>query len=54
MNVLALEGDLADRFRGQLAVLGTGGEQLGAVGEKLRRAAFVGLDVGGFRAITLW
>lgn len=50
MDVLALEGDLADRFRGQLAVFGARGEQLGTVGEKLRCAAFVGLDVGGFRA----
>ncbi|MNJ55744.1 hypothetical protein D3C77_512620 [compost metagenome] len=50
MDVLALEGNFADRFRGQLAGHGTGGEQFRAVGEELRGATFVGLDVGGLRA----
>ncbi|MCY1405739.1 hypothetical protein D9M71_209840 [compost metagenome] len=50
VDVLALERDLADRFRGQLAVFSTGDQQFGAVGEEFRGAAFVGFDVGGFRA----
>ncbi|MNE69316.1 hypothetical protein D3C80_1650350 [compost metagenome] len=50
MDVLALERDLADRVRGQLAVFSAGDQQLGAVGEKFRGAAFVGFDVSGFRA----
>ncbi|MCY1179916.1 hypothetical protein D9M73_203350 [compost metagenome] len=50
MDVLALEGDFADRIRRQLAVFGAGDQQLGAVGEEFRCAAFVGFDVGGFRA----
>ncbi|MCY1420814.1 hypothetical protein D9M71_364490 [compost metagenome] len=51
VDVLALEGDLADRLRGQLALLvGTRQQQLGAVGEEFRRAALVGLDVGGLGA----
>lgn len=54
VDVLALERDLADRLRGQLAAQGARGEQLGAVGEELRRAAFVGLDVRGLEQITLW
>ena len=50
MDVLAFEGDLADRLGRQFAVFGLGQQQLGAVGEELRRAAFVGFDVGGLRA----
>ncbi len=46
VDVLALECNFADRLRGQLAVFTARGEQLGAVGEEFRRAAFVGLDVG--------
>lgn len=50
VDILALESDVADRRRGQLADLGLRQQQLGAVGEELRRAALVGLDVGGLRA----
>ncbi len=50
VDVLALEGHLADRLGGQLAVDAAGGEQLGAVGKELRRTALVGFDVGGLGA----
>ncbi|MOA27404.1 hypothetical protein D3C78_1482810 [compost metagenome] len=51
MDVLALLGDLADRLRGQLALgVGLRQQEFRAVGEKFRRAAFVGLDVGGLGA----
>ncbi|MNP09124.1 hypothetical protein D3C76_1012160 [compost metagenome] len=50
VNVLALERHFADRLRRQLAVDAGCGQQLGAVGEELRRAAFVGFDVGGLGA----
>jgi len=46
MDVLALQRDLANGSRRQLALLGPAEQQLGAVGEELRRAAFVRLDVG--------
>jgi hypothetical protein len=46
VNVLAPGGELVDGGGSQLAVGGVRDEQLGAVGEELRRAAFVGFDVG--------
>jgi len=48
VDVLALEGDFADRLRGDFAVFSAGDQQFRAVGEKFRGAAFVGFDVGYF------
>ncbi len=45
MNVLAFLRDLADRRGRQLTLLGSCHQQLGTVGEELRSAAFVGLDM---------
>ena len=50
VDVLALEGDFADRLGGDLAVFSTGDQQFGTVGKELRGAAFVGFDVSGFGA----
>ncbi len=48
VNVSALERDGADGLRRELAVWRRGDEELGAVGEKLRRTALVRLDVRRF------
>lgn len=50
VDILAFEGHFTDGFRRQLAVDAGRRQQLGTVGEELRRTAFVGLDVGGLGA----
>ncbi|MNP18231.1 hypothetical protein D3C76_1107040 [compost metagenome] len=50
VDVLALQRHFADRLRRQLAVDAGRGQQLGAVGEELWRAALIGFDVGGLGA----
>ncbi|MNC26131.1 hypothetical protein D3C75_742520 [compost metagenome] len=50
VDVLALQRHFADRLWCQLAVDAGRGQQLGAVGEELRRTALVGFDVGGLGA----
>ncbi|MCY1182867.1 hypothetical protein D9M73_234490 [compost metagenome] len=51
MDVLTFQGDLAYRLRSQLALgVGLRQQEFRAVGEEFRRAAFIGLDVGGLGA----
>ncbi len=50
MNVGSAQREGADSLGRQLAVGAGGDQKLGSVREKLRGAAFVGLDMGGGRA----
>ncbi|MNE46627.1 hypothetical protein D3C80_1409750 [compost metagenome] len=50
VDILAFERHFTNRLWRQLAVDAGRRQQLGAVGEKLRRTAFVGFDVGGLGA----
>jgi hypothetical protein len=45
VNILALGGQFVNGRRGKFAVNAGGNEQLRSVGEKLRRAALIGLDM---------
>jgi hypothetical protein len=45
VDVAAAGNDVDDRCRRQFSLLAGDGQQLRAVGEELRRATFVGLDV---------